>query len=117
MDNRKYSKVVIPYKKEIFDAFFDISSYNDREESCDASELIINQIMTSAIIDKASTSVYIISSNNLYLRSNLYSANTIRHFVNKSKEHGDLFLYTGRDRISKLIARLWGFRQVKFSQK
>lgn len=110
MNSRNYSKVIIPYIRNTIATDGSITSFHEVEESDDVSELIINQILASAISDNNSTSVYIISSNNLISRTNMYSANIIRYFVNKGKERGDKFLYIGNDKSSKLIARLWGFK-------
>ena len=113
VDSRNYSKVILPYTKDAIATVSSIASYYETEESTDVSSLIINQILASAISDRNSTSVYVVYSDNLVSRANMYSFNTVRHFVNKRKEHGDRFLYIGNDKSSKLIAGLWGFRQLK----
>ncbi|MGN0005935.1 MAG: hypothetical protein ACI37Z_08190 [Candidatus Gastranaerophilaceae bacterium] len=107
------SRAIILRIKDEFDATKSITSFHDVKEQSDISELIINQILASAISGIASTSICIISANNLISRTNIYSTHTIRFFVNKGKENGDVFLYIGNNKLSRLIARSWGFSQLK----
>lgn len=100
-----------------FDTTDNVSLFYDEDESNDVSQLIINQIIASAISNITSTSIYVVNSDKLYLRNNICSIQTVRYFVTKGKEKGDTFLFVGKDKMSKLVAKLWGFKQAKLQHR
>lgn len=112
---KKYTKVTIPYDGNIMDVG-KIISMDVHEEYYDISELIMNQIVSSAMRDVSMKNIYIMVSNALYGSNKTYSSKIIRYFVRKRKENGDVFLFVGSNKISQLIAKIWGFKQVSFLQ-
>ena len=113
--NRDYTKTTMPLNKETIDGNPPTMLFDNVEKSNDVSELIVNQIIATAVSNIASTNVYVVNSDNLNAKRSTYSIRTIRYFVKKSKEHGNIFLFIGNDKMSKLVARLWGFDQARLS--
>ncbi len=113
---KKYIKATIPYNGNIVNASETIVSgvivSSVYEEYCDITELLMNQIVASAMLDVSMKNIYIVDSNTLQNPNKTYSSKTIRYFVRKRKENGDIFLFVGNNRTSRLIAKLWGFKQV-----
>ena len=83
------------------------------EEFHDVTELLVNQIIDSAVRESATKNIYIMDSDSLYDGHKTYSFMIVRYFVNKRKESGDIFIFAGNNRISRLIARTWGFKQIE----
>lgn len=109
---KKYIKTTIPYNGNMNNSSVTIIS-GVQEEHCDITELLMNQIIASAMLDVSMKNIYIMESNTLYNSNKTYSLMTIRYFVRKRKENGDIFLFVGNNRASRLIAKLWGFEQVQ----
>ena len=85
-----------------------------KEKSNDIAELLMNQILCSAVKDVDIKSVFIVKSNNFSVANRTISLKTIRYFIAKRKQSGDVFFFVGKGRKSKLIAKFLGFRKVKF---
>ena len=115
-EENKYIKTTMPCRFNLIDANENISG-GIHEEYHDITELLVEQIVSSTVTGYTIKNIYIMDSMFLYAPHNTYSSKTIRYFVRKGKEKGDVFLFVGSDITSKLIAKLWGFKQVKLLKK
>lgn len=113
----KFVALATPCFEEISFIFNETIEFGLKEKSNDVAELLINQILCSAVEDVDIKSIFIVKSNNFSVADRTIPLKTIRYFIAKRKQFGDVFFFVGKGRKSKLIAKFLGFRKVKLKKQ